>query len=221
MHEALDTVAIDIVLLPPGPIMDMAISANRTLLAGSPGGEIRLGRGGCIPHVSVAMLPAKRGDIPEIVADLDRIARQCSPMTMTIDAVAKDRSSTRGTVSAFHIPRTDILSLFHKTVMNAVKPYTASTVGPPAFFGQTSAPSIDCLLRFPARAAYERYSPHITLGFGDLPELLPGIDLPVRFETTKAAVCHMGSYCTCRRIIAGFGLGVGVFAAHGATRKSS
>lgn len=215
MHEVPDTVAIDIVLLPPGPIMEMAISANRTLLAGNPGGEIRLGGEDCFPHVSVAMLPARRGDIPEIIAKVDRIARQCSPMTMTIDAVAKHRSSTGETVSVFHILRSEILALFHKTVMNALKPYTALPVGPPIFFSEAPAPSIDCLLRFQKTSAYERYSPHITLGFGDLPGLLPGIDLPVRFEVTKAAICHLGSHCTCRRVIAGFGLGTGVFAAHG------
>jgi hypothetical protein len=215
MHEVPDTAAIDVVLLPPGPIMEMAIGANRTLLAGNPGGGIRLDGEDCLPHVSVAMLPARREDMPEIIAKMDRIARRCSPMTMTIDAVAKHRSSTGETVSAFHILRAEILALFHKTVMNVLAPYATLPAGPPIFFEEASAPSIDCFLRFPETSAYERYSPHITLGFGDLPELLPGIDLPVRFEVTKAAICHLGSHCTCRRIIAGFDLGTGASAAHG------
>ena len=117
MHEVPDTLAIDVVLLPPGPIMEMAIGANRTLLAGNPGGSIRLDGEDCLPHVSVAMLPARREDMPEIIAKMDRIVRRCSPMTMTIDAVAKHRSSTGETVSAFHILRAEILALFHKTVM--------------------------------------------------------------------------------------------------------
>ncbi len=209
MHELPDTVAIDVVLLPPGPIMDMAIGANRTLLAGNPDGGIRLDGENCLPHISVAMFPARRGDIPEITAKVDRIARQCSPMTMTIDAVAKHRSSTGGTVSTFHILRAEILQLFHKTVMNALKPYQAPPAGPPMFAGEAPASSVDCLLRFPKTSVYERYSPHITLGFGDLPELIPGIDFPVRFEATRAAVCHLGSHCTCRRLLAEFGLGTG------------
>lgn len=215
MHELPDTVAIDVVLLPPGPIMDMAIGANRALLAGNPDGGIRLDRANCLPHISVAMLPARSGDIPEINAKVDRIARRCSPMAMTIDAVAKHRSGTGGTVSAFHILRAEILQLFHKTVMNAVKPYQAPPAGPAMFAGEASAPSVDCLLRFPKTSAYERYSPHITLGFGDLPEIIPGIDFPVRFEAAKAAVCHLGSHCTCRRVLAEFDLGPRTPAARG------
>lgn len=209
MNELPDTIAIDVVLLPPGPIMDLAIGANRTLLAGNPDGGIRLDRENCLPHISVAMLPARSGDVPEITAKVDRITRQCSPMAMTIDAVAKHRPGMGGTVSAFHILRTEIHQLFHKTVMNALKPYSAPPVGPPIFVGEASAPSVDCLLRFPKTSAYERYSPHITLGFGDLPELIPGLDFPVRFEATRAAICHLGSHCTCRRVLAEFGLGTG------------
>ena len=215
MHELPDTVAIDVVLLPPGPIMDMAIGANRTLLAGNPGGGIRLDRETCLPHVSVAMLPVRRGDIPEITSKVDRIARRCSPMAMTIDAVAKYRSGTGETISAFHILRAEILALFHKTVMNSVKPCTAPAAGPSMFSGEVSASSVDYLLRFPKTSAYERYSPHITLGFGDLPEIIPGIDFPVRFEATRAAVCHLGNHCTCRRLLAGFDLGVRRSAAGG------
>ena len=46
-------------------------------------------------------------------------------------------------------------------------------------------------------------SPHITPGFGDLPEPIP-IDLPVRSEATRVAICHLGNHCTCRRVIAQF-----------------
>lgn len=220
MHEVPDTVAIDVVLLPPGPIMDMAIGANRTLLAGNPDGGIRLDGENCLPHISVAMLPTKRGDIPEITAKVGRIARQCSPMAMTIDAVAKHRARTGETISVFHILRSEILQLFHKTVMNAIAPYTAPPAGPLMFVGEVSAPSIDCLLRFTKTSAYERYSPHITLGFGDLPELIPGIDFPVRFEATRAAICHLGSHCTCRQVVAEFDLGAGARATHSrATRR--
>ena len=215
MHELPDTVAVDVVLLPPGPIMDMALSANRTLLAGNPGGGIYLDRENCVPHISVAMLPARREDIPELVAKVARIAGQCSPMTMTIDAVAKHRGSTGETVCVFHILRSEIIQLFHKAVMNAVEPYAVPGAGPETFLGEVSGPSIDCLHRFRKTSAYERYSPHITLGFGDLPELIPGIDFPVRFEATKAAICHLGNHCTCRSVLAEFDLGAGVLAGHG------
>jgi 2'-5' RNA ligase len=209
MQELPETLAVGVVLLPPGPIMDLAIGANRTLLAGNPDGGIRLDREDCLPHITVAMLPARREDIPAITARVERIVQRCSPMALTIDAVAKHRRNIGLTVSTLHIQRTEILQLLHKTVMNRVTPYQAPSAGPSSFFGEASAPSTDCLLRFPKTSAYERYSPHITLGFGDLPEIIPGIDFPVRFEVTKAALCHLGSHCTCRRVLAAFDLGRG------------
>ncbi|KAF5087106.1 hypothetical protein DSECCO2_50290 [anaerobic digester metagenome] len=208
MHELPETIAVDVVLLPPGPIMDMAISANRTLLAGNPDGGIRLDREGCLPHISAAMFPARREDLPEIAAKVERITQHCSPMALTIDAVAKHRKNAGKTVSTFHILRGEILQLFHKTVMNKMTPYQAPSTGPSLFSGEASAPSVECLMRFPKTSAYERYSPHITLGFGDLPEIIPGIDFPIRFEVTKAALCHLGSHCTCRRVLATFDLGL-------------
>ena len=207
MHELPDTVALDVVLLPPGPVMDMAIGANRTLLAGNPGGGIRLDRENSLPHISVAMFPARREDLPEITAKIGRITRQCSPMALAADTVAKHRTKTGKTVSTFHILRTEVLQLFHKTVMNTVTSRSAPPAGPPMFAEEVSALSVDCFLRFPKTAAYERYSPHITVGFGDLPELIPGIDFPVRFKVTRAAVCHLGGHCTCRRVLAEFSLG--------------
>lgn len=87
------------------------------------------------------------------------------------------------------------------------------------FMGEVSAPSVDCLARFMKTGAYEHYSPHITLGYGDLPELIPGLDLPLRFEVAKAAVCHLGAHCTCRRVLAGFGLGTGRLAAPGGAAR--
>ncbi|MDV2480763.1 2'-5' RNA ligase family protein [Methanoculleus sp. Wushi-C6] len=219
MHELPDTVALDIVLLPPGPVMDMAINANRTLLAGNHDGGIRLDREDCLPHITVAMLPVKREDIRDVVARVDRITRHCSPMTVTIDSVAKYHTGTGGTIPVFHVFRAEILQLFHKTVMNAVKPYAAPPAGPGMFAGEVSASSVDCLARFGKAGAYEHYSPHITLGYGDLPELVPGLALPLRFEVARAAVCHLGAHCTCRRTLAEFGLGTGQLTAPGGTAR--
>ena len=188
--------------------MDMVIGANRTLLAGNPGGGIRLDWEGSLPHIPVAMLPVRREDLPKISAKVAQIAERYSPMILTIDAVAKDRRNVGEIISTFYILRAEILALFHKTVMNGIMPYQTSPAGPPMFLGGASPSSTDCLLRFPKISAYERYSPHVTLRFGDLPAIIPGIDFPVRFEVTKAALCHLGCHCTCRKVLAMFDLGV-------------
>jgi hypothetical protein len=207
MTEPTETIAIDVVLMPPEPVMDIAISVNQTLLARNPDGGIRLNRTDCLPHISVAMAPIRQGDLHKVVAGLDRIVRRCSSMTLTIDSIAKHRTPNGEMVSVFHIPRIEILQLFHKSVMKAVEPHHAPAVGTHIFADrEVSASSLDCLLRFPGTSAYKDYSPHITLGFGELPRIVPGVDLPLRFEVTKAALCHLGNHCTCREALAGFEL---------------
>jgi hypothetical protein len=211
MSEHEGTIAIDVVLFPPEPVADETINANRTLLAGNPGGGIRLDHRDCLPHISVAMIPVRLDEFPAIVADVERIVRKCSPMTLTIDAIAKRRASAGEIVSAFHILRTEILQLFHKSVMKALEPYSAPSSGTRMFADEeVAASTVDCFLRFPAASAYRNYSPHITIGFGETPRILPGLELPMRFEVQKAAICHLGSHCTCRKVLAGFDLGTGI-----------
>src|SRR5205809_1113023 len=47
------------------------------------------------------------------------------------------------------------------------------------------------------KSSFGSYTPHITLGHGGEP---PWIE-PFSFEATTAAVCHLGRFCTCRRVL--------------------
>ncbi len=207
MNTLPDTPAIDVVLLPPGPVMDVAIQANRTLIALDRDERIVLDRRNCIPHITVAMAVVRRENLPEVAAAVGRIVRHCTPMTLTIDRIAHSRVSSGDTVSVFQIRRTDILQLLHKAVMKAMKPYRAPEVSPRISADEDApASSMDCVLRFPERSSFRNYAPHITVGFGKLPPMLPGLNLPLRFESRKAAICHLGSHCTCRSILSSFTL---------------
>lgn len=208
MNTQTNTVAIDVVLLPPGPVIDEAIRINRALIAGKADGEIRLGRTACIPHITVAMAAVRKSDLGEVEAAVGRIARHCTPMTLTIDAIEHVAVPTTGErVSAFHLLRPEIIQLFHKRVMNAIAGYALPEAAPEMFADEGVADSsVGCLRRFREQSSFSRYSPHITLGFGEIEPRLPGLDLPLRFEATRVAICHLGNHCTCREILAEFEL---------------
>lgn len=200
-----DTVAIDIVLLPPGPVMDEAIRINQALIMGNSDGEIILSREGAVPHISVAMAAVRRDNLPELTRAVERIVQHCTPMTLTIDAIEHQSVSSGDWISAFHVLRPEIIQLFHKTVMNAVSRYAVADVTEEIFAGErVTASTVDCLRRFPETSSFSRYSPHITLGFGEIEPLLPGLDFPIRFEVTRAAIYRLGNHCTCREILAEF-----------------
>jgi hypothetical protein len=46
------------------------------------------------------------------------------------------------------------------------------------------------------RSSFNDYSPHITLGISKL----KGKAVDINFTASKIAICHLGNYCTCRRM---------------------
>jgi hypothetical protein len=47
------------------------------------------------------------------------------------------------------------------------------------------------------------FHPHITVGFGETCKF----QLPIDFTASKIALCHLGNYCTCRKVILSSELG--------------
>jgi hypothetical protein len=51
---------------------------------------------------------------------------------------------------------------------------------------------------FPAESVYEKFFPHITLGYGQTTLE----NLPIDFKVPKIALCQLGNHCTCRKVLA-------------------
>jgi hypothetical protein len=47
-------------------------------------------------------------------------------------------------------------------------------------------------------SSFENFKPHITTGFGKIDSVV----LPIYFNASKLAICHLGNFCTCRKILA-------------------
>jgi len=192
-------IAVDVVLLPSDEVTARAIEANRELLKQCPG-KIVLGNEDCLPHVSLAMGCINEGDIAEIGGILREAARKHNPGSLTIAGVHVGASSVGDRISLLELKRTESLQLLHEEVMRSLSPYLSHDVtaemllSPPA-----GAESTLLWIRdYPEKSSFERFFPHITLGYGQLYDFR----FPPRFAAPRLALCHLGNHCTCRRILA-------------------
>jgi 2'-5' RNA ligase len=192
-------IAVDAVLLPSDEVAARAIEANKELLKQYPG-EIVLDKKNCLPHVSLAMGCIDEGDIAEIEGILQETARQYNPGPLTVAGIRVGATSDGGQISLLELKRTESLQLLHEEVMHSLGPYLSHNVtaemvvSPPA-----AAESTLLWIRdYPEKSSFERFFPHITLGYGQLADF----PFPPQFALSGLALCHLGNHCTCRMVLA-------------------
>ncbi len=210
--------AVDVVLLPSEAMMDQAIALNRRLLGRSDQGMI-LNKKDCLPHISLAMGCIAGEAVPLIQTILGKIAQRFPKLDLTAIAVRAVTSPAGRTVSSIEIERTAGLQRLHEAVMSKLSPHFSYTVSPEMFFvfladgvaDETADATADATANttidkaaiswvenFPAQSSFTRFSPHITAGFGQTDYRLG----PMRFRPASLALCQLGNFCTCRRILA-------------------
>lgn len=192
-------IAIDAVLLPSDEVAARAIEANRELVKQSPG-KIVLDKKDCLPHVSLAMGCINESDIAEIEGILQETVRKHNPGPLTVAGIHVGAASTGDLISLLELKRTKSLQLLHEEVMRVLAPYLSHDVTAEMLL--SAAPVAESTLLwirdYPEKSSFERFFPHITLGYGRL----ENFSFPARFAASGLALCHLGNHCTCRRILA-------------------
>jgi len=191
--------AVDVVLLPDERMTLRAIEMNRQVVRGAPG-EIVLDRESCLPHVSLAMGCIERHNIGAIHAILQRLAGESNVRQLTATGICTTTNARGEVISAVEIAESGQLQTLHERVMAELTPFFARDATAEMFCTNDVAPSsLDWVRTYPQKAAYERFSPHITLGYG---VVKPVLAFPTVFAGERLALCHLGNHCTCRRILA-------------------
>src|SRR3972149_1550342 len=72
-----DKLAIDIALLPPDKVMEVAIAINQQY-----GPEFNLNKTGCLPHITLSQAIINKKDLPEAVSRLKLIASSFQPLKL-------------------------------------------------------------------------------------------------------------------------------------------
>jgi len=191
--------AADVVLLPDNTMMDRVIEINRQLVR-EYSSEIALNRRDCLPHISLAMGCIGRQDIDAIGEVLAQIAGASPVGQLTATGVEVSANSQGGKTSLLEIEKTAELQTLHERVMQEMKSFFSHDVENAAFYDDVVAETTqDWVRRYPEKAAYEQFSPHITLGYG---QAKPGFSFPIALTAARLVLCHLGNHATCRRILA-------------------
>jgi len=192
-------IAVDVVLLPSEEMADKAIAANKELLKQC-ADKIVLDKENCLPHVSLAMGCIDERDIADIEKILQVTAKQCSLGQLNVIGIHTGTNSAGKKVSVFQIEKTEALQSLHEEVMQKLAPYfsydvTADMVLSPAMAGE---PTLAWIKNYPEKSSFEKFFPHITIGYGGI----NNFSFPIKFVVSKLALCHLGNHCTCRKILA-------------------
>lgn len=192
--------AVDIALALPDDLTGMAIRLNRSLQRpGESKTPLVLGTRSCVPHITLAMAAVSLESLHEIREELSSMAGHFLPAPLEMETLAVVRTSSGDLVSGIVIARDETVLAMHHNAMRVLGRHSVAKVDPASFSGGPIYDGIVEYVRdFAAKSAYERYSPHVTLGPGDAGVVSSGIDFPVRFEGRELLLCHIGAHGTCR-----------------------
>ena len=205
-------IAVDIVLLPDEAMMNYAIAANAEIAAKF-GSEIVLNKRDCLPHISLVMGCVKGGDIARI-GELLQPMVSSAPRWLKLVGIQKSTGFSGEIVSALQVERSDGLQKLHEKICDSVKPWftydvtgemiaggralsTSSPLRSKSYAGQASPSTLQWIKEYPVKSSGFNFSPHITIGYGDLSDRV----LPVDFAVSRLAMCHLGNHCTCTTIL--------------------
>lgn len=191
-------IAIDVVLLPEETMSDRVIELNRKLVE-TYGEAIVLNRKTCLPHVSLAMGCIESGAIDAVRERLRSIASEMSLGQLKAVGVRTSTNSRGEQVSAIEIDRTRPLQKLHEEVMRQLEPFFGREVTAAMIHDEVAAETaLEWIRDYRQRSSFERFWPHITIGYGQLQH---DLSYSCDFQASALALCHLGNHCTCRRVL--------------------
>ncbi len=191
-------IATDVALLPDRDMIRLVVEINRELV-GQHGSEIVLSEQACLPHISLAMGCIDGRDIDSIREVLQRLAEEMPVRQLSATGILVSTDSRGEHTSWLEIERTDKLQALHEAVMREFEPLFSHDVTEAMIADDTVAGStLEWIRDYPQKAAFERFSPHITLGHG---KAKTDTAFPIPFTASQLALCHVGNHGTCRKVL--------------------
>jgi hypothetical protein len=190
-------IAIDIALLLPNSLGLSLTALNLTLQTPPDGFHFDATH---LPHVTLIQQFAQRHDLKAIASVVDNIVEHQLPLKLsTMDISCAHASSTLG------VGLTDDLETLHRRLMERLQPFRdqrdrGDGNDQDAFLTDGDGPraaDIEWVSTFRQQSSLQRFNPHITIGVGTLAARVT----PSPFLATQLALCQLGRFCTCRRVL--------------------
>ena len=192
-----DLLALDVAILPPPEVGRQAMRMSAALPAAESQG-LRLDAEH-LPHITLTQQFVRVDEIDAIFERADEVLRGQPPLAIHVRGAEK---SGGGVWLA--IERTRAIAELHERLMEAFHRFEQPVGESAAFYeGHPRAADEAWVTGYRINASLSAYSPHITLGHATVP---PRVD-PFTFEASIVAACHLGRFCTCRRVLRSWTLG--------------
>ena len=191
--------AVDIVILPPDSVMDLALKWNTNVRENKPT-NIALSKSQYLPHISIFMGCVRADQFDQIESTLQAIAAKHRVLELHVPHIRIVSSSSGRQIITFDVNLTHELNSLHEEIVTAFRPLVTQDADdsaindPPPITPDT----LDWINHYMPRQCFDNFWPHITIGFGDTTLEFK----PISFQGSRLAICHLGNHCTCKTILA-------------------
>ena len=186
-------IAIDIVLIPSKDISEKMISMSHQLFDENRNDIVLLNPKTCIPHISLAMGCVEKEDLDKIAEKVKKISSKMFPLNLKFS-----EGYVFDEIFGLVIEKSLKIQELHEHIVNALNPYLkTATRGALYQNPKPTEKTIQWVMKYNDDCTFANFFPHLTIGQGEL----KNINLPIRFTTYDIAICHLGRYCTCRKIL--------------------
>ena len=183
--------AIDIAVLPPSDLSHRAVALSAALPANQFQG-LRLDADHP-PHITLTQQFVPADSLDALLGHVDRVLSGHEPLHLRVTGGGKGTNSVW-----MAIERTPALVALHERLQHATEPFEIGTGDAAAFVdGDARDGDVRWVQRFRRESSFASFTPHITVGHASEPPFVE----PMEVIATTIAVCQLGRFCTCRRII--------------------
>ena len=186
-----DLIALDVAVLPPADVTARAVALS-TALPEAESPPLRLDAEH-LPHITLMQLFARTNELDVVLSRVGDTVRTIAPLQLRVTGGGQGTNSVSMTIE-----KAPPLVQLHEQVMEALRGVERPDGGTGAFFGDDARlRDVLWVTGYRLKSSFHHFEPHITLGHGSKPPVIE----PFAFQADTVAVCHLGRYCTCRRVL--------------------
>ena len=185
--------ALDIAILLP-PETSTSVELLNTQLSAPPEGFRFSARR--LPHISLVQQFSPTTELNAIEQTIAGIVSKHPPIDLTLASI-----TTSETTSSIAVTPSPVLDTLHRRLMDQLAIFDVG-LGDERAFINTDATPTDAARQFRTEAAYDAFAPHVTLGVGTIKTTIP----KTTFTASVIALCILGRFCTCQKVLASWEL---------------
>ena len=146
-----------------------------------------------LPHATLTQHFVRADDLEAAFERIEAVLRKQRPMTLRVSGGARSGSSVW-----MAIEKSRGIADLHARLMEALRSFERTAGGASAFVdGDARGSDVNWVNGYRFKSSFGSFVPHITLGHADRS---PQVD-SFEFTATTVAVCRLGRFCSCRRVL--------------------